>query len=252
MNNFGMLFFQKGCCALTAPKEGITDMVLDKEQLRANLDEVIWNIEEARIAVSEHHIVQLVAVGKYTEVENIATLYALGQRAFGENQVQQLRERMTALEELPLEWHMIGTLQKNKINNLIDLQPALMQSLDSLALAEELNKKLTAKESRMNCLLQVNSAREETKSGVTPEEATDIYRQIKESCPNIDLKGVMTIGAHTKDEAVIRESFETTHRIFEGLEKDGATICSMGMSGDYQLAIKCGSNLVRIGSALFR
>jgi len=133
--------------------------------------EVIWNIEEARIAVSEHHIVQLVAVGKYTEVENIATLYALGQRAFGENQVQQLKERMVQLEELPLEWHMIGRLQKNKINNLIDLRPALMQSLDSLSLAEELNKKLTAKEARMNCLLQINSAREETKTGVTPEEA---------------------------------------------------------------------------------
>jgi pyridoxal phosphate enzyme (YggS family) len=226
--------------------------MIDKEQLRANLDEVIWNIEEARISVSEHHIVQLVAVGKYTEIENIATLYELGQRAFGENQVQQLKERMKQLEELPLEWHMIGTLQKNKINNLIDLHPALMQSLDSLTLAEELNKKLAAKETKMNCLLQINSAREESKSGVTPEEASDIYLQIKESCPNITLKGVMTIGAHTEDEALIRKSFETTHRIFEDLEKEGAAICSMGMSGDYSLAIKCGSNLVRIGSSLFK
>jgi pyridoxal phosphate enzyme (YggS family) len=226
--------------------------MIDKEQLRANLDEVIWNIEEARISVSEHHIVQLVAVGKYTEIENIATLYELGQRAFGENQVQQLKERMKQLEELPLEWHMIGTLQKNKINNLIDLRPALMQSLDSLTLAEELNKKLAAKEAKMNCLLQINSAREESKSGVTPEEASNIYLQIKESCPNITLKGVMTIGAHTEDEALIRKSFETTHRIFEDLEKSGAAICSMGMSGDYPLAIKCGSNLVRIGSSLFK
>jgi pyridoxal phosphate enzyme (YggS family) len=147
---------------------------------------------------------------------------------------------------------MIGTLQKNKINNLIDLHPALMQSLDSLTLAEELNKKLAAKETKMNCLLQINSAREESKSGVTPEEASDIYLQIKESCPNITLKGVMTIGAHTEDEALIRKSFETTHRIFEDLEKEGAAICSMGMSGDYSLAIKCGSNLVRIGSSLFK
>lgn len=227
-------------------------MILDKEHLRANLDEVIWNIEEARISVSEHHIVQLVAVGKYTEVENIATLYELGQRAFGENQVQQLKSRMAALEELPLEWHMIGTLQKNKINNLIDLRPSLMQSLDSLLLAEELNKKLDAKEAKMNCLLQINSAREETKSGVTPEEARDIYLQIKESCPNIVLKGVMTIGAHTEDTKQIQQSFEVTHGIFETLEKEGAGICSMGMSGDYPLAIKCGSNLVRVGSALFK
>jgi pyridoxal phosphate enzyme (YggS family) len=226
-------------------------MILDKEQLRANLDEVIWNIEEARITVSEHHIVKLVTVAKYTEIENIATLYALGQRAFGENQVQQLKERMTALEELPLEWHMIGSLQKNKINNLIDLRPALMQSLDSIELALELNKKLLAKEQSMNCLLQINAANEESKSGVSAAQAIDIYQKIQETCPQINLKGVMTIGAHTEDTKLIQQSFETTQSIYEKLEKEGATICSMGMSSDYELAIKCGSNLVRVGSALF-
>jgi len=226
--------------------------MLEKEHLRANLDEVIWNIEEARISVSEHHIVQLVAVGKYTDVENISTLYALGQRAFGENQVQQLKERMHALEELPLEWHMIGSLQKNKINNLIDLRPTLMHSLDSLELAKELNKKLQAKEIKMNCLLQINAAEEESKSGFATEEAYDMYQNIMESCPNIHLKGVMTIGAHTEDTKVIQKSFEVTHAIYEKLQKEGASICSMGMSSDYALAIKCGSNLIRVGSALFK
>ncbi len=227
-------------------------MIIDKEQLRANLDEVIWNIEEARIAVSEHHIVKLVTVAKYTEIENIQTLYELGQRAFGENQVQQLKERMNELEELPLEWHMIGSLQKNKINNLIDLHPALLQSLDSLELAEELDKKLEAKKSKMSCLLQINAANEESKSGVSVEKALDVYQEIKESFPNINLKGVMTIGAHTEELKLIQQSFETTQSIYEKLEKDGATICSMGMSSDYTLAIKCGSNLVRVGSALFK
>ena len=227
-------------------------MIIDKEQLRANLDEVIWKIEEARITVSEHHIVKLVTVGKYTEIENIQTLYELGQRAFGENQVQQLKERMSELEELPLEWHMIGSLQKNKINNLIDLRPALMQSLDSLDLAEELNKKLVAKNSKMSCLLQINAANEESKSGVSAEKALDIYQEIKERFPNINLKGVMTIGAHTEDKKLIQQSFETTQSIYKKLEKDGATICSMGMSSDYTLAIQCGSNLVRVGSALFK
>ena len=226
--------------------------ILDKEHLRETLDRVIWNIEEARITVSEHHIVKLVTVAKYTEIENIATLYELGQRAFGENQVQQLKERMEALDELPLEWHMIGTLQKNKINNLIDLRPSLMQSLDSLSLAEELNKKLEAKNSKMNCLLQINAANEESKSGVATEEAFDLYQQIKETCPNINLKGVMTIGAHTEDKKIIQQSFEETHRIYEKLEKEGATICSMGMSSDYDLAIRCGSNLIRVGSVLFK
>jgi len=226
--------------------------ILDKEQLRSNLDNVIWNIEEARISVSEHHIVKLVTVAKYTEIENIQTLYELGQRAFGENQVQQLKERMTKLEELPLEWHMIGSLQKNKINNLIDLQPTLMQSLDSSDLATELNKKLEAKNSKMHCLLQINAAKEESKSGVSTEEAFDIYQQIKETCPNITLKGVMTIGAHSEDTKLIQQSFESTHTIYEKLEKEGATICSMGMSNDYDLAIRCGSNLIRVGSALFK
>jgi len=226
--------------------------ILEKEHLRANLDEVIWNIEEARITVSEHHIVKLVTVAKYTEVENIATLYELGQRAFGENQVQQLKERMHTLEDLPLEWHMIGSLQKNKINNLLDLRPSLMQSLDSLALAQEINKKLLAKESTLNCLLQINAANEESKSGFSSEEAYDMYQQIKETCPNIKLKGVMTIGAHSKDTKLIQQSFETTQSIYKKLQKEGANICSMGMSADYTLAIKCGSNLIRVGSALFK
>jgi len=225
--------------------------LLDKEQLRANLDEVIWNIEQARITVSEHNIVKLVAVGKYTALENISTLYSLGQRAFGENQVQQLKERMTSLDELPLEWHMIGSLQKNKINNLIDLRPTLMQSLDSLDLAQELNKKLESKERKMHCLLQINAADESTKSGFSSEEAFDMYKTIKETCPHIKLKGVMTIGAHTDDIKLIQKSFETTHSIYDKLKKEGATYCSMGMSSDYELAIKCGSNLIRVGSKLF-
>jgi pyridoxal phosphate enzyme (YggS family) len=147
---------------------------------------------------------------------------------------------------------MIGSLQKNEINNLIDLRPTLMQSLDSIELATELNKKLAAKESKMNCLLQINVANETTKSGFSSEEAYDMYQAIKESCPNINLKGVMTIGAHSDDTKLIQQSFETTHAIYEKLSNEGAMYCSMGMSSDYELAIKCGSNLIRVGSALFK
>ena len=226
-------------------------MILDKEKLRSNLDRVIWNIEEARLKRSEHLIVQLCVVAKYTEIENIETLYSLGQRNFGENQVQQLEARSKELEELPLAWHMIGTLQKNKINKLIDLNPTLLQSLDSLDLAIELNKKLEVKAKNMSALLQINSSGEATKSGVKPEEALDIYKQIQENCPNITLKGVMTIGAHSEDENLIKKSFDTTYKIYESLQDSGATICSMGMSSDFKLAIECGSNMVRVGSALF-
>jgi pyridoxal phosphate enzyme (YggS family) len=227
-------------------------MILDREVLRDRLDRLIWDIEEARIRRSEHLIVQLVVVSKYTESENIKTLYELGQRAFGENQVQQLEKRVNELEELPLAWHQIGTLQTNKINKLIDLNPFLLQSLDSIKLANELNKRLEKKGKKMSALLQINSSYEESKSGVKPEEAIDTYQEIKERFPQIELKGVMTIGAHSEDEVKIRESFERTYKIFETLKRDGASICSMGMSGDFKIAIESGSNMVRVGSYLFR
>ena len=223
-----------------------------KEQLRKNLDEVIWNIEQARVSVSEHHIVQLVAVGKYSDEESIKTLYELGQRAFGENQVQQLTTRMKNLEDLPLQWHMMGNLQSNKINRLIELRPTLFQSLDSLKLAKMLNAKLLEKNQKMSCLLQINAANEPQKSGVSQEEAFDIYQEIQEHCPQLKLKGVMSIGAHVEDKKTIQKSFEETYNIYDALKKEGATICSMGMSNDYELAIKCGSNLVRIGSKIFK
>jgi len=222
-----------------------------KEILRKNLDEVIWNIEQARVSVSEHHIVKLVTVGKYSDEAHIQTLYELGQRAFGENQVQQLSTRMKSLEALPLEWHMIGNLQSNKMNKLIELRPTLFQALDSLKLAEALNRKLKEKSQTMNVLLQINSANEKSKYGVTSERAIDIYQQIQASCPQLKLKGVMSIGANTTVQKEIQQSFETTHHIYETVQKNGATICSMGMSSDYELAIKCGSNLVRIGSKIF-
>ncbi len=230
----------------------MNEQLKNKELLRKNLDEVIWNIEQARITINEHHIVKLVAVGKYSDEANIKTLYELGQRAFGENQVQQLETRMRNLAELPLEWHMMGTLQSNKINKLIELRPTLFQSLDSLKLAKALNQRLVEKDQKMNCLLQINAANEESKSGVSADEASDIYAQIKETCPNIRLKGVMSIGAHSEDKQLIQKSFETTYQIYETLKQHDATICSMGMSNDYELAISCGSNLVRIGSKIFK
>jgi len=225
--------------------------IIEKEKLRRNLDEVLWNIEEARLSVSDYHIIKLVSVSKYTAIENISTLYDLGQRAYGENQVQQLKNRMIELDSLPLEWHMIGSLQKNKINNLIDMNPALLQSLDSIELARELDKKLGAKGKSMNCLMQINSANEDGKSGVSADGAVDIYEEILQECKNIRLKGVMSIGAHVEDRDIVKKSFKTTHDIYEVLQNRGATICSMGMSGDYELAIKSGSNLIRVGSGIF-
>ena len=223
---------------------------ITKEQAIINLDKLITNVEFARVQVNEHHIVQIVGVSKYNTSEDVATLYSAGQRAFGENKVQDLKEKSNTLEELPLSWHFIGSLQKNKINNLIDLKPVLMHSLDSLDLAKELNTKLQAKNRTMNCLLQINSSFEDSKSGVNPNEAINIYNTIQKEFPNIVLKGVMSIGANSDDTKLIKKSFDLTKELFDKCE--GAKICSMGMSGDYQLAIASGSNMIRIGSALFK
>jgi PLP dependent protein len=225
---------------------------MNKLSATKNLDEIITKVEGARLRISEHHIVKIIGVSKYSTVNDVKTLYEAGQRAFGENKVQDLKEKSEILDELPIEWHFIGTLQKNKINNLIDLNPTLVHSLDSLDLALELNKKLEAKNKKLSALLQINSAYEETKSGVEPENAVEIYKQIIELCPNIILKGVMSIGAHVEDEKIIKESFKTTKKIYDELVPFGAKYCSMGMSSDFELAIACGSNMIRVGSSLFK
>ncbi len=225
---------------------------MDKTKAVENLDKVISKVEAARLRVSEHHIVKIIGISKYSTSEDVATLYSAGQRAFGENKVQDLKQKSSDLEELPLEWHFVGRLQKNKINNLIDLNPTLVQSLDSLDLAQELNKKLEAKNKKMSCLLQINSAKEDSKTGVMPEDAIEIYEKILNECPNIRLKGVMSIGAHVEDRNIIKDSFTTTKNIFDELKKHGAKYCSMGMSSDFELAIVCGSNMIRVGSTLFK
>lgn len=225
---------------------------MDKNKAVENLDKVISKVEGARLRVSDHHIVKIIGISKYSQSEDVVKLYEAGQRAFGENKVQDLKQKMTNLEELPLEWHFVGRLQKNKINNLIDLNPTLMHSLDSLELAQELNKKLEAKDKTMNCLLQINSAKEESKTGVMPEEAVGIYKQIIDSCPNIKLKGVMSIGAHVEDRETIKNSFIITKKIYDEVVPLGAKYCSMGMSSDFELAISCGSNMIRVGSSLFK
>ena len=114
-------------------------------RLNHNLLDAIERIEKARIAVDRRRIVQLVAVSKYSTQEEIATLYACGQRAFGENKVQDLQQKASALEALPLEWHFIGSLQSNKINALLQLKPYLLQSLHSLELAKALQLRLQRK-----------------------------------------------------------------------------------------------------------
>ncbi len=216
-----------------------------------NFDRVLEKIERARVETNEHQIVKIVAVSKYVDAKAIESLYKIGQRAFGENKVQDLKIKSESLEEYPLEWHFIGRLQTNKINTLLDINPSLIQSVESYEKAVELDKRAKVKGLKPNILLQINSAKEETKAGVMPEIALDEYQKISE-LKNLTPKGVMTIGAHTNDRQEIQKSFETTFSIFEKLQSKGAVICSMGMSSDFELAVKCGSNMLRLGSILFK
>lgn len=212
------------------------------------LQEVIAKIEKARIAYSRHQVIKLVGISKYWEIEQIVDLYQSGQRAFGENKVQDLKAKAQFLQDYPIEWHFVGTIQENKINTLIQLSPSLIHSLDSLKTAQAFQSRLEREGKTQKALLQVNSAEEESKSGVMPKEALEIYSKIQESCPNLKLEGLMSIGAHTQDTKLITKSFEVTQKLFERIPS--AKILSMGMSGDYELAIACGANLLRIGSAL--
>ncbi|WP_457744861.1 YggS family pyridoxal phosphate-dependent enzyme [Sulfurimonas sp.] len=222
---------------------------MNEIEYKLYIDDVIRRVESARLKVSEHHIVKIVAVSKYSNSNDIKKLYNIGQRAFGENKVQDLKVKANELDDLPLEWHFIGNLQKNKINNLLDINPSLFQALDSLELAMELQKKLEVKEMTLDCLLHINAAKEEQKHGVMPEDAIELYKAIQTQCDNINLKGIMSIGAHSEDKALVKQSFIIAHEIYKQLPN--ATICSMGMSGDFELAIECGSNMVRLGSIMF-
>ncbi|CBG39615.1 YggS family pyridoxal phosphate-dependent enzyme [Helicobacter mustelae] len=218
--------------------------------LKNKLDFVLQKIERARIAYSRHQIIKLVAVSKYSGVEKIAELYHCGQRAFGENKVQDLREKQQHLRSFPLEWHFIGNLQRNKINALLESRPFLIHSVDSLELAKEINKR--AQNQVVRILLQVNSAREEGKNGISPEECIEVYDQILSTCKNLKLEGLMCMGAHSIDSKKIEQSFGITKDLFDRLQDRGAKILSMGMSGDYEIAISYGANLLRIGSEIFK
>ncbi len=223
-----------------------------QEILQENLRVLIENIEAERLKYSAHHIIKLVAVSKYAPLEAIIALYNAGQRAFGENKVQDLKAKMQGAENLPIEWHFIGTLQENKINALLALKPTLFQALDSLKLAESLQKRLEANNQILNCLLEVRSADESSKSGFALESAVDSYLKIQDSCKNIRLKGIMTIATNSDDIKVQDICFKKTKEIFDSLRECGAEILSMGMSGDYKVAIANGANMVRIGSEIFK
>lgn len=196
---------------------------------------------------------KLVAVSKSVDTHDVKRLASFGQLDFGENRVQELERKIQGLARISadysrLRWHFIGRLQSNKINALLALRPALWQSCESVDAALSVEKRLSYE---LPCLVQINSANESSKQGASLNEAVDIYHEICGRCKHLKPVGVMSIGANNSDESVIAKSFEYTYKVFESLQKHGAKICSMGMSDDWHIALKCGSNMLRLGRILW-
>ena len=195
--------------------------------------------------------VKLVTVSKTNPADKIKELYDLGQRAFGENKVQELLEKQEMLPN-DVEWHLIGHLQTNKVKFIAGFI-SIIESVDSEKLLKEIDKEALKNNRKISVLLQVKIAKEETKFGLTADETRAIFSDyINGNYPNVEIKGLMGMASFVDDETQIREEFGILKQLFDELSKlKPLKTLSMGMSGDFPLAIECGSNSVRVGSAIF-
>lgn len=212
------------------------------------------NLNELRSAIPAN--VRLVAVSKTKPVKSIQEAYNAGQRIFGENRVQELTQKQPLLPA-DIEWHLIGHLQKNKVKYIAPFI-SLIHSVDSAELLKTINKEAAKNGRIINCLLQFHIAKEETKFGLSFEEAVELVKSKDfAEMKNIKICGVMGMATLTEDETIIRNEFRELYGIFRTLKEqdfqhsDDFKEISMGMSGDYKIATEEGSTLVRIGSAIF-
>lgn len=200
--------------------------------------------------------VTLVAVSKTKPVEDIQALYDLGQRDFGENYVQELVSKQPVLPA-DIRWHFIGHLQSNKVKQIAGFVH-LIHGVDSFKLLEEINKQAAKNNRTIRTLLQVHIAQEETKFGFDEAELSALF-DAGDKLPalqNICVCGLMGMASFTNDQATVEKEFESLHQLFlrfqsSPLSNVQFTTLSMGMSGDYKLAVQHGSNMVRVGSLLF-
>ena len=221
------------------------------------MDKVIKNIyndiETISKKINYGNDVKLVAVTKTVNVETIRKAYELGLRDFGENRIQEAIPKMQLLSDLKdINWHFIGHLQTNKVKKCKDFY--MIQSISSMELLDLLAN--LSMEKRMNILIEVNSSREPSKSGVLPENIESFFdRLIKKNYHNIfSVRGLMTIGPLTDDRLKIRETFKMTKKLYDNIQELFSIkfdTLSMGMSNDYDIAIEEGSTMIRIGSKIF-
>lgn len=202
--------------------------------------------------------ITLVAVSKTKPISDLMQAYNAGQRIFGENKIQEMAEKW---EQMPkdIQWHMIGHVQTNKVKYMAPFV-SLIHGVDSLKLLEEINKQAKKQDRIIDVLLQMHIAEEETKFGLDEIELNAILKQIqnnKESFKNIRIVGLMGMATFTENQNQIKKEFLYLKSIFDKLnlipntQNLQPTTLSMGMSGDYHLAIECGSTMIRIGSSIF-
>lgn len=197
--------------------------------------------------------VTLIAVSKTKPVEMLREAYEAGCRDFGENKVQELVDKYEVLPK-DIKWHMIGHLQRNKVKYIID-KVSLIHSVDSLRLAEEISKEAIKKQVNVNILIEVNVAMEESKYGTTVSDTIELVREIA-SLPNVFIKGLMTIAPMTENAEENRDYFKQLKKLSvdisqENIDNVSMDILSMGMTGDYPVAVSEGATLVRVGTGIF-
>ena len=198
-----------------------------------------------RIRKSLPENVLLVAVSKTKSAEEIAKVAEAGCRDFGENKAQELLKKYEIFPDL--NWHFIGRLQKNKVRSIVG-KVCLIHSVDSMDLALEIDKRAKAAGIVQDVLIQVNAAGEPQKGGTGIREAGELWEQISSSCKSIRLRGFMQIAPETDDPENVRQYFKQVADLFK---EYGGDILSMGMSGDYMVAVEEGATCVRLGSAVF-
>ena len=193
--------------------------------------------------------VTLVAVSKTKPIEDIQLLYEAGQRDFGENYVQELCDKQAKLPT-DIRWHFIGHLQSNKVKYIAPFVH-LIHGVDSESLLKEIDKQARKNNRVIDCMLQMHIAQEETKYGLDASELTELFPKLP-NYPNAHVVGLMGMASFSEDKNLVRSEFNTLAQTFQTLQTfQTAQTLSMGMSGDYPIAIEAGSNMVRIGSLLF-
>ena len=219
-----------------------------------NISEVKKRISEAAKAAGRNeNEVTLIAVSKTKPVEMIKEAYDTGIRDFGENKVQEIMEKYPLLPS-DIRWHLIGHLQTNKVKYIID-KVCMIHSVDSLKLAEEISRQAVKHNVTVDILIEVNVAGEDTKFGVKPEDTIDLCRSIS-TLPGIRIRGLMTVAPFTSDPEENRLVFCALRQLFVDIDgKNIDNVCmdclSMGMSGDYTVAIEEGATFVRVGTSIF-